>query len=424
MHPGLAFAAALIVLWLGAGPLRWPMPLALIAAAVAAALGAGFGIPFRHLVEGGFGYLNLVLALFAGAFFGHALRVSGAAEGLAHAVLAGVGGRRLAALAIAAALLFVTGMFVGLGGVAVLAVGGFVAPILARLGFAPARAAAFIAVLAACGMVAPPVNAPAMVIADGVNMPYAEFAGPLLALALPPALFAILWYRQGAGRWVPNDAAGLGRKALCGGSAIVLVLGFWACLRGFPVVIPDPSVPIILVLGALAVTPLLDRRGWTQVMGATFSGVPLMLAAVLIAVGVAVQIMTLTGIRGWLVIHAMSLPAPWTYLGLLSLPLFGSVLTVIGTANVLGVPFALGFISQNMILNVSALAAISAVAEFAPPTAISAALAAYVVGGARLGAIIREALAPMAVLVALALAMLYFAPEISALIAAWSAGPP
>jgi len=77
-----------------------------------------------------------------------------------------------------------------------------------------------------------------------------------------------------------------------------------------------------------------------------------------------------------------------------------------------------------MILNVSALSALAAVAEFAPPTAISAALAAYVVGGAPMGAIIRESLAPVAVLIALALAMLIFAPELSALIAGWSAVKP
>ena len=43
----------------------------------------GFGVPFRHLVEGGFGYLNLILALFAGAFFGQVMRHSGAADALA-----------------------------------------------------------------------------------------------------------------------------------------------------------------------------------------------------------------------------------------------------------------------------------------------------------------------------------------------------
>ena len=35
------------------------------------------------------------------------------------------------------------------------------------------------------GMIAPPLNVPAMVMADGVNMPYAGFALSLWALSLP-----------------------------------------------------------------------------------------------------------------------------------------------------------------------------------------------------------------------------------------------
>src|SRR3546814_3316103 len=77
--------------------------------------------------------------------------------------------------------------------------------------------------------------------------------------------------------------------------------------------------------------------------------------------------MTLTGIRGWLVINAMAFPAPWTFLDLILIPAFGGVLSSIGTANVLGVPFAFALIGQDMILNTSALSAISVLSEFVPP---------------------------------------------------------
>jgi hypothetical protein len=136
------------------------------------------------------------------------------------------------------------------------------------------------------------------------------------------------------------------------------------------------------------------------------------LAAVLVAVGVLVQIMTLTGVRGWLVIHAMSFQSPWVYGALIGIPILGSVLTAIGTANTLGVPFAFAFIHQDMILNISALSAICALSEFCPPTAISTVLAAYVVGGERLWPIIRAALPTLAALTVLALLMLAFAPDL------------
>ena len=112
--------------------LRWPLPISLILAAIAGALLAGFGVPFRHLVEGGFGYLNLIMALFAGAFFGQVMRHSGAADALADAIA--VRERRFLPLLVAGFLLFVTGMFTGIAGVAVLTVGAFAAPLLQRAG--------------------------------------------------------------------------------------------------------------------------------------------------------------------------------------------------------------------------------------------------------------------------------------------------
>ena len=88
------------------GLLRLPLPIGLILSAVAGALIAGFGIPFRHLVEGGFGYLNLILALFAGAFFGQVLRQSGAADAIAD--MTATPQRRLISLIVAGVPLFLT----------------------------------------------------------------------------------------------------------------------------------------------------------------------------------------------------------------------------------------------------------------------------------------------------------------------------
>ena len=63
------------------------MAAAFLAVAFVSAILGGFGIPFRHLVEGGFGFLNLAMALFGGAFFGHMMRISGAPDRAAEMVL-------------------------------------------------------------------------------------------------------------------------------------------------------------------------------------------------------------------------------------------------------------------------------------------------------------------------------------------------
>jgi TRAP-type C4-dicarboxylate transport system permease large subunit len=416
LHPGIIFALAL-ALFLGLHLLlRWPLPLTFIAVAVATALLGDFGIPFRHLVEGGFGFINLVLALFAGAFFGHVMRRSGAADAAAAGIVQWVGGRTLPVLVLAALPLFVVGMFVGIAGVAVLSAGVFAVPALRRIGYDDATIAAFVAVMATAGMIAPPMNVPALLIADGVNMPWTNVAKALLALALPLAIAALAWFTW-CGPRKPQAAApttdGLS-ACLRGFAPLAVIVVIWMAVRAFDRFVIDPASPLILVIGGLSALPLLPRKELRTVIIDTFTGTPLQLAAVLVSVGVLVQVMTLTGVRGWLVISTMSLSPPWNYPGLLiGMPLLGGALSAMAASDVLGVPAAFSFIGQDMILNVAALSAIASLSEFVPPTSISAALACYVVGGGTVGAVFRRAWPPMLVLAVLALLMLVFARELA-----------
>src|SRR5215470_5450816 len=447
LHPGIIFGVA-IGLFLGLHLLlRWPLPLTFIVVAVAAAMLGDFGIPFRHLVEGAFGFMNLVMALFAGAFFGQMMRKSGAAEAVATGIMQAAGARVLPVLALAGLPVFAVGMFVGIAGVAVLSAGVFAVPALRRIGYDNPAIAAFIAVMATAGMIAPPMNVPAQLIADGVNMPWSNIAKPLLALSLPLAAAALSWFAWGvrAGRPLLHpplqgsdavDAEALpprpdppkradlpppgggGRLTAClpGFAPLALILAIWLTVRISDAVL-DPASPLILVIGGLAALPLLPRKELRTVIMDTFTGTPLLLAAVLTGIGVLVQIMTLTGVRGWLVTDVMSLQAPWSYLSiLLGMPLLGGALTAMAASDVLGVPAAFSFIGQDMILNVAALSAIAALAEFVPPTSIAAALACYVVGGGTVGAVLRRAWPPMAVLAALAMLMLVFAKELGGIL--------
>lgn len=418
LSPGLIFVIGAVALGGLAWLLRWPLPLALIVVAIIASLLAGFGIPFRHLVEGGFGYFNLILALFAGAFFGQVLQKAGIADAFAGRIHNLVGGNRFVVLTIAAFLLYVVGMFVGIAGVSVLAMGVLVAPMLRKLGMEPHRIGAFIAVVATCGMIAPPVNVPAMTIADGVNMPYLGFGPALLALSVPPTIFMVISgamkLRNHATVSSPEEHSG--RLAAIGLLSIGGVFLFWTVLRVFPATIPDPAVPIVLVVGGLLALPALGRVRLSQTMGSIFSGTPLVLAAVLVTVGVLVQIMTLTGIRGWLVINSMAFPPPWTFVEMIAMPIIGGVLTSIGSANILGVPFAFALIHQDMILNVSGLSAIAALSEFVPPTAISAALATYIVGDTRVGSVLKASIGGAIVIAVLALVMLIFTQDLSSIL--------
>jgi hypothetical protein len=172
-----------------------------------------------------------------------------------------------------------------------------------------------------------------------------------------------------------------------------------------------------VVSGGLAALPMLPKGELRKVVMATFSGTPLLLAAVLVTVGILVQVMTLTGVRGWLVVSTMSLTVPWNYVSLaLGMPLLGGALTAMSVSDVIGVPAAFSFIGQDMIINVAALSAIASLAEFVPPTAIAAALSCYVVGGGSIGQVIRRAWPPMAVLLVVALLMLIFARQLTGIL--------
>ncbi len=407
MSPATLCGLAVVVFAVCVRLARWPLPASLLATALVVGIAGTAGFPFRHFVEGGFGYLNLILALFAGAWFAQTMRLGGFADSLAARVS---GASPTAALGIVGGLLFVTGMFVGIAGVAVLVVGAFAKPILERLGLEPHQAAAFIAIEATCGMIAPPINLPAMMIADGVNMPFLNFARTLLAIALPVALFAVWVFAR---RCTPRPAAPPGAAGALGFLPLALVLGFWLALRTAPGYLYDPGVPIVLVVVAIAMLPRLDARARADALRNTFSGVPVLLAAALVAVGILVQIMTLTGMRGWLVMQTLASEAPWLYVLVVSMPILGGVLTAAGAANVLGVPFAFAFIEQDMIINVAALSSIAAIAEFTPPTAIAAALAAYLVGADSLWRIFKAALPPLMLLFAISLALLVWAKPIA-----------
>lgn len=419
LHPAVIFGVSIALFFLLHIALRWTLPAVFILVAAVAALIGDFGFPYRHLVEGGFGFINLILALFAGTFFGHMMRVSGAADEAADGIVSAGGGRVAVVLTLVGLPIFVVGMFVGLSGVAVLSAGVIAVSALKRLGFSDPTIAAFIAVIATAGMIAPPVNVPAMLLADGVNMPWTGVTKALLFLSLPMAIAGVIWFSTGSGPEAAAQKTGPFNPGatLIGLLPFLLVVVIWLAVRIFPEQLPDPSSPLVLVIGGLVMLPRVKGPRIKEVLYSTFTGTPLLLGAVLVTVGIIVQIMTLTGVRGWLVVSTMSLGSPWIYPGLLvGMPLLGGPLTSMVVADVLGVPAAFWLIAQDMIINVSALSGLAALAEFVPPTSIAAALSCYVVGGGTVGQVFRRAWPPLLVLIITSFVMIFFAKQLSGII--------
>jgi len=115
---------------------------------------------------------------------------------------------------------------------------------------------------------------------------------------------------------------------------------------------------------------------------------------ILVGVGMFIQVMTLTGVRGYIVINCLSLPAYLLYLGIaISMPLFGAV-SAYGSASVLGVPFALALLESDPIITVSALSQLAALGDLMPPTALAGIFAAQVVGEKNYFKVLRYCILP------------------------------
>jgi hypothetical protein len=102
--------------------------------------------------------------------------------------------------------------------------------------------------------------------------------------------------------------------------------------------------------------------------------------SILVGVGMFIQVMTMTGVRGFVVGSFVSIPQSVLYITMaIGIPLFGAV-SSFGSASVLGVPFLLAFLGGDTIVITAALSLLAGLGDMVPPTALAGIFAAKVVG--------------------------------------------
>jgi hypothetical protein len=133
---------------------------------------------------------------------------------------------------------------------------------------------------------------------------------------------------------------------------------------------------------------------------------------ILTGVGGFIQVMTLTGGRGWIVSVMLGAP-PWAVLAAaaVSLPLFGAV-SAFGSASVVGVPFLLALLGRDEVVTTSALSLLAGLGDLMLPAAVAATLAAQVAGAGDRRQVLALCLIPALVSIAAAVLMLVFSPDI------------
>lgn len=408
----LVMAAAFV---LAAALGKLPIGISLILAAVAGALAGGEGVPVRHLIEGSFGYFDVILIILTAILFMKVLQAIGTLDSLAAFFLRIFHRRKALLLFTSTAVVMLPGMITGSSTVGVLTAGPLVAPVLMRLGLSHLKTGALIAMAAILGMIAPPINILVMIMGGGVDMPYVGVAVPLLMLVIPPAIAIPLWIGYKDVRvleleemkailprsWFPE----YGWRLIL---PLVVVLGLMAGQRTLVQYLPDLGIPGIFMLGSL-LGLVCGRRFnlWEVTRKAVEEAMPIL--AILVGVGMFIQIMTLTGGRGWTVVSLLSLPRGLLYPAMSAgMVAFGGV-SSFGSASILGVPFILALIEKNAIITSTAMSAIASLGDLVPPTALAGIFAAQVVEEPRYMRVMRYTIVPAIFILIMGLGVLLLA---------------
>lgn len=362
--------------------------LSMFAAALAGAIAGGFGIPARHIVEGAFTYLDIVLIFITATLFMNLLKESGGVAYVIRGILRRFHRRKSILFVLITFLLLLPGALTGAGSVTVLITGGMIAVVLGYMGISKPRTAAIIFILAGLSAAAPPVSLWAMLTAAGVNMPYVGFFLPLL---LPCVLLSLIVIFILGWKGKPVDL----EKALeelpeapPRMNWIRVLLPFLVFIflvlagRIWPHSLPVVGLPMMFIVSAfvsLLLSPI--KLNFLKISRDTVHQL-LPLIGTLTCVGILVQIMTLTGVRGLIAITIVTLPLIAVFLTLFFfLPVSEAVL-MWGAAPVLGVPLVLLFntIGLNPIIVLAGMSVIWPLGDALPPTAIIGRLTAQTVG--------------------------------------------
>jgi TRAP-type C4-dicarboxylate transport system permease large subunit len=402
--------------------LKLPIGISLAFSAIAGAILGGEGLALRHLVEGSFGYFETILIILSAMLFMKVLQASGILDSITAFLLKTFYRRKIPLLLTVMTLIMFPGMITGSSTAAVLTTGVLVSPVLMRLGLSKVKAAALIAMGAILGMIAPPVNILVMIMGAGVDMPYVGLTLPLLIIVVPLALVISLWLGYKDIKIIGYDEM----KAILPESIfslygfrlylpLVVVLALMLGQSFVVEVMPDIGIPGIFLLGSL--TGIFCGRPFHFIkitQEAVKEAMPIL--SILVGVGMFIQIMTLTGGRGWAVISFLSLPPVFLYLGIgISMPLFGAV-SAYGSASILGVPFILALINKNAVITAAALSAIAGLGDLMPPTALAGMFAAQVVGEKNYFKVLRYCIVPAIFLLSVGIGVLLLTPFLDKII--------
>lgn len=401
-----------------------PIAINLFVSVAISAVVTGFGFPFRHLFEGPVWYIYINLVIFTGMMFLTCMKQAGNLDCIAYDILTKFRTKPILMFCLITLLLFFPGMVTGVGTAAVLSTGMVSIVILRVCGIPNIKIAAILTMVTSIGAAAPPVNLPAIIIASGINMPYEGFGLILLVITVPLGLFSIffLGYRdfkapslEAIEKALPKPER---KNALMPYVPLLVVVSIMALIRIFPAKFPDIVTPMVFIVGTFVAMFCGKKFNYIDACKEALRGGVFSTVALIFVVGAVVQVTTLTGAKGLLVLGSMvisSVSPALIYLVMgVSLPLLGGVLTHLGASVILGIPFTLALISSNQIGVVTGCSVLCVLAQVFPPSALGGYFAQELTQEPIYTPILKKCIVPLLVCIILGMVELIFADQFAA----------
>ena len=414
----IAFLVMVAVFLLGCFLCKLPVSLSMVLASVAGAIAGGQGIALRHLVEGMFAYVDTIMVIATAMIFMKVIQESGALDAIASLIIQRFHKVPALMLIFIMIIIMFPGMITGSSTASVLSAGSIMAPVLMLMGVPVLETACILALGGVLGMIAPPTNIPAMIIGAGIDIPYSGFGLPLTMLTFPLAfLFVLMFgykyvknmnYVEVEAKLNTDSRERFGFKVYI---PLLLAIVLMVLNKAVPA-IPDIGMPLVFLVSAVVGCFTGYKFNFFKAAKeSVHSALPVM--GILMGVGMFIQVMTLTGVRGLIVTSCLSLPSFARYLALaISMPAFGAI-SSFGSASVLGVPFLLSFLAKDQIIVAAALSLVASLGDMVPPTALAGIFAAKVVGMENYTPILKKCLIPCLIVVIWAILFIVFADQLS-----------
>ena len=405
----ITFILMVGIFMVGCFALKLPVGVSMMIAAIVGAIEGGVGTEtIRMLVEGEFGYVDTILTISTAMIFMKIIEESGALDALSSLIIEKF--HRFPAILLILIMLIIMfpGMITGSSTAAVLSAGTIMAPVLALMGIDAVAAGSIIAMGALLGMIAPPVNTAALIICAGIDVPYVGFEGPLALLTFPLAILFVLMLGYKQARHLDYEKI---KPALAKQDAIrkeygaklylpLIVLVVLMILFKVDQIAEDIGMPLMFLISAVVGLFTGKKINVLQaVPAAVRTAAPVM--GILMGVGMFIEIMTATGVRGLVVISCLRLPSVlWLVACAVSIPLFGA-LSSYGACSVLGVPFAMIYASLlggDAVVVLSAISLIASVGDMMPPTALAGLFAAQITDVKPYTRVLKKSIIPIIIL--------------------------